>query len=99
MTRKYTIKGLVQGVGYRPFVATIAEELNITGWVRNTGRIVTIEASGADSALDELYKKLSTQVPTGGFVTDILVEDCEKSQLIDSLGYLNLMRTWLKTFH
>ncbi len=88
MTRKYTIKGLVQGVGYRPFVATIAEELNITGWVRNTGGIVTIEASGVDSALDELYKKLSTQVPTGGFVTDILVEDCAKTQAFDGFKIL-----------
>ena len=41
MMRKYIIKGLVQGIGYRPFVAKIADELNIDGYVRNTGGIVT----------------------------------------------------------
>ena len=31
MTRKYIIKGLVQGIGYRPFVASMAEELIFSG--------------------------------------------------------------------
>ena len=56
MIRKYTILGLVQGIGYRPFVARIAEELNIAGWVRNTGGIVTVLASGSEASLDELYR-------------------------------------------
>lgn len=80
MTRKYTIKGLVQGIGYRPFVAALAEELNITGWVRNTGGIVTVEASGDISALEEFYRKLSTKIPTGGYVTEIKVKNLESPE-------------------
>ena len=77
MIRKYTILGLVQGIGYRPFVARIAEELNIEGWVRNTGGIVTVLASGSEASLDELYRRLSCDVPTGGFVSSIQVEEVE----------------------
>lgn len=77
MIRKYTILGLVQGIGYRPFVARIAEELNIEGWVRNTGGIVTVLAAGSEASLDELYRRLSCDVPTGGFVSSIQVEEVE----------------------
>lgn len=75
MVQKFTIIGLVQGIGYRPFVARIAEELNISGWVRNTGGIVTVLAAGDESSLRELYRRLSCDVPTGGFVNKIIVED------------------------
>ncbi|MBR5636935.1 MAG: carbamoyltransferase HypF, partial [Pseudobutyrivibrio sp.] len=81
MTRKYIIKGLVQGIGYRPFVAKIADELHIDGWVRNTGGIVTVLASGNDEQLDGFFKKISTEVPTGGFVTSIDVVDVDESDL------------------
>ena len=87
MTKKYIIKGLVQGIGYRPFVASMAEELNITGWVRNTGGIVTVEASGETSNLDEFYKRLSTQVPTGGYVTEIKVENTETTEVQAKGGF------------
>ena len=81
MIRKYTILGLVQGIGYRPFVARIAEELNIAGWVRNTGGIVTVLAAGSEASLDELYRRLSCDVPTGGFVSSIEVEEVEEESL------------------
>ncbi|MCR5581981.1 MAG: acylphosphatase, partial [Pseudobutyrivibrio sp.] len=54
MIKKFIVKGLVQGIGYRPWVARLAEELNILGWVRNTGGIVTVCAEGQESALDEM---------------------------------------------
>ncbi len=80
MIKKYTIKGLVQGIGYRPWVARLAEELNINGWVRNTGGIVTVLACGDDNKLEELKAKLSTKVPTGGFVNSIDEEVINESE-------------------
>ena len=71
MVKKYIIKGLVQGIGYRPFVAKIADQLNIDGWVRNTGGIVTVMASGNEKALNDLKEILLHQIPTGGFITSI----------------------------
>ena len=81
MIRKYTIKGLVQGIGYRPWVAKLADELNIEGYVRNTGGIVTVVAAGEDDRLDELQRRLSQDVPTGGFVTSIDEEELQEKDL------------------
>lgn len=81
MIVKYIIKGLVQGIGYRPFVAGLAEELNIDGYVRNTGGIVTVVACGERERLAQLRRKLSSDVPTGGFITSIEEEELEDQQL------------------
>ncbi len=81
MIRKYTIKGLVQGIGYRPWVAKLADELNIEGYVRNTGGIVTVVAVGEDDRLDELQHRLSQDVPTGGFVTSIDEEELQEKDV------------------
>ncbi|MBQ6462133.1 MAG: carbamoyltransferase HypF [Pseudobutyrivibrio sp.] len=81
MIRKYTIKGLVQGIGYRPWVAKLADELNIEGYVRNTGGIVTVVAVGDEEQLAELKQRLSNDVPTGGFVTSIDEEELQESDV------------------
>ena len=81
MIRKYTIKGLVQGIGYRPWVAKLADELNIEGYVRNTGGIVTVVAVGEASKLEELKQRLTKDVPTGGFVTSIDEEELQESDV------------------
>ncbi len=60
MKKKLTVYGLVQGVGFRPFVAELCEKLKITGTVRNSGGIVIIEASGEDSSLVLLREKLES---------------------------------------
>lgn len=81
MTTKYIVKGLVQGIGYRPWVARLAEELHIDGWVRNTGGIVSILACGDKKKLDEFRNRLFFDVPTGGFITSIEEEELEDQQL------------------
>ncbi|MET9930382.1 acylphosphatase, partial [Streptomyces sp. NPDC006324] len=39
------VTGVVQGVGYRPFVYKLARELGLSGWVRNDPEGVLVEAS------------------------------------------------------
>ena len=47
MIRKhFAISGTVQGVGFRPFIYRIATENNLSGWVLNDSRGVTIEVEG-----------------------------------------------------
>ena len=41
--KRITIRGIVQGVGFRPFVYSIAIKNQLTGWVRNTSAGVEIE--------------------------------------------------------
>ena len=40
------ITGIVQGVGFRPFVYTLATRMGLNGWVRNTSAGVDIEVDG-----------------------------------------------------
>ncbi len=55
------VKGVVQGVGFRPFVYNLAESLNLKGFITNTSRGVTIEVEG--DRVDEFLSKLKTKPP------------------------------------
>jgi hydrogenase maturation protein HypF len=57
------VTGVVQGVGFRPFVWRLAHELNLTGWVRNDAAGVDIHAEGNSSALTELVRRLQDEAP------------------------------------
>ncbi|MCB4790478.1 MAG: acylphosphatase [Elusimicrobia bacterium] len=61
ITRVHAIvKGSVQGIGYRWFVQKTANNLNLTGWVRNLSNgDVELEAEGERKTLDEFLKSLN----------------------------------------
>ncbi|MDR3578290.1 MAG: acylphosphatase [Anaerolineaceae bacterium] len=65
------VEGRVQGVGFRSFVLDKAEELDLTGWVRNT-RLGNVEvlAEGRRFALDEFLKALK-KGPNTAYVTNV----------------------------
>ena len=67
--RQHTIQGIVQGVGFRPFVYRLAHELNLTGWVRNTTAGVEIEIQGEDAALEAFECALQNDLPPLALVT------------------------------
>ena len=46
VTRQATIAGLVQGIGFRPYVARLAEQEGLTGFVRNDGGTVFLTVTG-----------------------------------------------------
>ncbi|MDZ7590441.1 MAG: carbamoyltransferase HypF [Rubrivivax sp.] len=57
------MRGIVQGVGFRPFVYRLAHEIGLAGWVRNDGDGVTIEAEGTGTQLDALQRRLQADAP------------------------------------
>ena len=57
------ITGIVQGVGFRPFVYGLARRLGLTGWVCNTSAGVDIEADGPAAALDGFLAALRDELP------------------------------------
>ena len=73
--RRIRVRGQVQGVGFRPFVYRLAQELQLAGWVRNDGEGVDIEAQGAAQALESFIARLETEAPSLASVT--AVEACE----------------------
>ena len=83
------ITGVVQGVGFRPFVWKLAHELGLTGWVRNDAAGVEIHAEGA--ALDAFVTRLTTDAPPLARVDSVSVTPCAASsdidfRIIDSTG-------------
>ncbi len=58
-----SVRGVVQGVGFRPFVYQLAERHGLTGWVRNTNSQVEIEVDGSESSLAEFLRDLETDAP------------------------------------
>ncbi len=57
------LEGMVQGVGLRPFVHGLAEEVGLSGWVRNSSAGVTIEVEGAPARLAEFSTRLFREAP------------------------------------
>ncbi|MFE9170844.1 carbamoyltransferase HypF [Streptomyces kebangsaanensis] len=57
------VTGVVQGVGYRPFVYKLAHGLGLSGWVRNDPGGVLVEASGPATALGEFAAGLKDRAP------------------------------------
>ncbi|MEO5894361.1 MAG: carbamoyltransferase HypF [Vicinamibacterales bacterium] len=61
--REIAVRGIVQGVGFRPFVYTLARRLALQGFVRNTSHGVLIEVQGDAGVLDAFENELLNQPP------------------------------------
>ena len=63
MRLRLMVRGVVQGVGFRPAVYRLAHELDLRGWVRNTGDGVTIEVEGPWEAAEAMSLRLAAELP------------------------------------
>jgi hydrogenase maturation protein HypF len=61
--RRFEVRGVVQGVGFRPFVWNLATRLGLGGWVRNTSGAVLIEVEGGLRDLDSFADTLRAGAP------------------------------------
>jgi hydrogenase maturation protein HypF len=87
--RQHTVQGIVQGVGFRPFVYRLAHEHDLTGWVRNTPAGVEIEIQGSVDRLDTFDAALRNDLPplahvTSHLRTDIPVGDDHSFRILPS---------------
>ncbi|MGB2663357.1 MAG: carbamoyltransferase HypF [Candidatus Acidiferrum sp.] len=71
------ITGIVQGVGFRPFVYRLAQECNLTGFIVNTSAGVTIEVQGDAIFLDRFLERLPSELPPLAKITSLLARDTE----------------------
>jgi hydrogenase maturation protein HypF len=61
--RRIRVTGIVQGVGFRPFVWRLAHERQLSGWVRNDAQGVEMVVQGKSALLDDLVQRLRTDAP------------------------------------
>ncbi|MFB7917165.1 carbamoyltransferase HypF [Streptomyces sp. NPDC056061] len=69
--RRVTVRGVVQGVGFRPFVFVLARELGLTGHVTNTHRGVVAEIEGAPSAVAVFCDRVRLDAPLSAMVDSV----------------------------
>ncbi|HEY77338.1 MAG TPA: carbamoyltransferase HypF, partial [Thermoflexia bacterium] len=75
--RRIHITGVVQGVGFRPFVYNLATQLGVSGWVLNSSSGVEIEAVAPPGVLDEFVERLRTDAPPLARIESITVTECD----------------------
>ncbi len=80
---KITITGIVQGVGFRPFIYKIATELKLLGWVNNSSQGVFIEVEGTINQLNTFLDKIPLEKPAISSIHNI------EYWLLDPVGYTN----------
>jgi len=68
------ITGIVQGVGFRPFVYGLATDLELNGWVRNTSAGVDIEVDGSPDVLDQFVHGLKHDYPPLAQIDSVQVD-------------------------
>lgn len=78
---RLAVGGVVQGVGFRPFVHRLATELALAGWVGNSPQGVVIEIEGTRGAVEEFARRLHYERPAHSVITS-----CE-SVWLDAAGW------------
>lgn len=80
--RSVRVRGVVQGVGFRPFVFRLARAHHLTGWVLNQEHGVDIHLEGADASIATFLRELSNEPPPAARIAAIDVEHCEPAGLV-----------------
>jgi len=84
------VSGIVQGVGFRPFVFSQAKKLNLFGWVRNTSSGVEIEIQGNSDDIQNFLYVLKNDAPLLAKIDEFKTKTVnyspyEKFEIIESL--------------
>jgi len=66
---RITLRGAVQGVGFRPFVYRLATEMSLTGWVLNSAAGLVVEVEGPADQLPIFEQRLENERPRASVVT------------------------------
>ena len=69
--RRIHIRGIVQGVGFRPFVYNLAKRIGIRGFILNSSSGITIEAEGNEAKLDEFLSAIRIEHPPLAHIEEV----------------------------
>ncbi len=87
MKAQIRVTGAVQGVGYRPFVAELANEYHLDGEVKNSGGIVEIKVEGNGDTIHSFVEHLKTDAPEGSIVCDVEIRIIDADEPESLLGF------------
>jgi hydrogenase maturation protein HypF len=75
--KQIRVRGIVQGVGFRPFVYNLAEKLNLAGYVLNSSAGVLIEVEGDSAQIEIFVRHLHENPPPLAQIEDVTVASLE----------------------
>jgi acylphosphatase len=78
---RISIRGAVQGVGFRPFVHRLATNLKLAGWVNNSTQGVTIEVEGQREVIEKFLLSLPAEKPPRSSIQSL------ESSWLEPVGY------------
>ncbi len=73
--RRIEVSGVVQGVGFRPYIYRLATDRSLAGKILNTSAGVTIEVEGAALAVHDFITRLPSEAPPLARITSVTVQD------------------------
>jgi len=73
--QRFTVVGVVQGVGFRPFVHRIATDLGLAGFVGNDSGAVFIEVQGPHARIDQFARRLCAEAPPLARINTVSIAD------------------------
>ncbi len=71
------ITGIVQGVGFRPFIYNLAGKYSVTGWVSNNAGGVDIELEGSRQDITDFVAAITSEAPPLAVIDTLTVKDCQ----------------------
>ncbi|GEN36074.1 carbamoyltransferase HypF [Aneurinibacillus danicus] len=77
------VHGVVQGIGFRPFIFRVAKQWKLSGWVCNGESGVEIHVEGDADAIQAFIEEITTHPPALARVTDLEIEDAAVQGLHD----------------
>jgi hydrogenase maturation protein HypF len=77
MRKAIDVSGIVQGVGFRPFVYRLAHECQLTGFIANTPAGVTIEVQGEAGDIARFLERFPAEIPPLAKITGLVPRDAE----------------------
>jgi hydrogenase maturation protein HypF len=80
---KLHVTGLVQGVGFRPFIYRLANRYGLSGWVENRNDGVFIKAEGEAGAVESFMVAISAEAPQASSVLHVAVEEVSAEGFTD----------------
>ncbi len=81
--RKVEIRGLVQGVGFRPFIYRLASEFKLLGTVENNNRGVTLYIEGDETNVSQFIDNLPKRIPEASSISFLEVHETKPERFID----------------
>jgi hydrogenase maturation protein HypF len=81
-----SVKGVVQGVGFRPFVYQLAARHNLKGWVCNTSGEVRIDIEGEEKGIEQFLLNLREQAPPQSHIEEVTTTQGSPARGCDHAG-------------